>query len=777
MKKILFLSILLFSIKISFAQTSITGKVSNENAEELIGVNISVPSISGLGAITDIDGSYTLVLTEGCKDIRFQYIGYKDHIENICLEQNETQILNIVLQEDSEVLGTVVVSAGKFEQALEEVTVSMDVIKPALIENKSSASLDRTLNQSPSVHVVDGQANIRSGSGWSYGAGSRVMVMMDGMPLMGGDQGNVEWHLIPMENISQIEVIKGASSVLFGSSALNGTINIRTAYPTSEPLNKLNIIHSTYGKPNREELHWYKNGYTSSSNISFLHSHKKDNKDFVLGTNLMYDGGFMYRVYSKRARINASLTNYSKKVEGLSYGIKTNIMRSKIGDAIIWEHDSLAYMALDDDPGYRNNSYISIDPFITFNNPEKGIKHSINSRYYRINFYKAYTDSIQFSDQEAKRYSNVYFLDYQIQKQRKEFLTLTSGYTYKYSDGQDMVIYGNHYNVNHSLYSQADIKYKNINLSLGARHEHFNDEGVHSNKTIFRSGINYKVGKATYLRGSYGEGVRFPSIVEKFVTFNTGPVYIYPNEDIEAETGWSSEIGLKQGIKIGKWKGFIDLAGFVMEYNNMLEFSFGKWGPSNEGLAGLGFKSINIGNTRIEGLEISMAGEGKIGQTELTIMGSYTYTSPYIEDIHNVYDEYITISGDDTIINPVSYATTSLDTSGVLKYRYEHLAKLDVNIERNRFSVGFSLRYNGAMKNIDAIFVDPVLFEPSLGTLSSWNRLNKDVTIFDARIAYDLTENSRISFNVDNLFNTEFLLRPAALGRPRTYSILYKIVF
>ena len=209
----------------------------------------------------------------------------------------------------------------------------------------------------------------------------------------------------------------------------------------------------------------------------------------------------------------------------------------------------------------------------------------------------------------------------------------------------------------------------------------------------------------------------------------------------------------------------------------MLEFSFGKWGPSNEGLAGLGFKSINIGNTRIEGLEISMAGEGKIGQTELTIMGSYTYTSPYIEDIHNVYDEYIIISGDDTIINPVSYATTSLDTSGVLKYRYEHLAKLDVNIERNRFSGGFSLRYNGAMKNIDAIFVDPVLFEPLLGTLSSWNRLNKDVTIFDARIAYDLTENSRISFNVDNLFNTEFLLRPAALGRPRTYSILYKIVF
>ena len=127
----------------------------------------------------------------------------------MCLEQNKNLNLDVSLVEASEVLGTVVISAGKFEQKLEEVTVSMDVIKPALIENKTATSLDRTMNQSPSVHIVDGQANIRSGSGWSYGAGSRVMVMVDGMPLMNGDQGGVEWQLVPMENISQIEVIKG----------------------------------------------------------------------------------------------------------------------------------------------------------------------------------------------------------------------------------------------------------------------------------------------------------------------------------------------------------------------------------------------------------------------------------------------------------------------------------------------------------------------------------------------------------------------------------------
>ena len=117
--------------------------------------------------------------------------------------------LDVSLIESSEVLGTVVISAGKFEQKLEEVTVSMDVIKPALIENKSATSLDRTMNQSPSVHIVDGQANIRSGSGWSYGAGSRVMVMVDGMPLMNGDQGGVEWQLVPWKTFHKLKSLKG----------------------------------------------------------------------------------------------------------------------------------------------------------------------------------------------------------------------------------------------------------------------------------------------------------------------------------------------------------------------------------------------------------------------------------------------------------------------------------------------------------------------------------------------------------------------------------------
>jgi len=789
MKKIILLLVLLIiSMSYTWAQNTVSGKVTSQNNEELIGVNISVKDISGIGTSTDFNGDYQISLPQGCHDLLFQYIGYKDLLKNVCLAQNKNLNIDVSLEEASEVLGTVVISAGKFEQKLEEVTVSMDVIKPALIENKTATSLDRTMNQSPSVHIVDGQANIRSGSGWSYGAGSRVMVMVDGMPLMNGDQGGVEWQLVPMENISQIEVIKGASSVLFGSSALNGTINIRTAYPTSEPINKLMITHTVYGEPRREGLHWYNGDVQDSNNYSFLHAHKNKHSDFVLGLNLFNDAGFQEGVTSKRARININKTFYSKNIPGLQYGIKTNFMRSNIGDAIMWMHDTLAYTPLDNDPGFYNNGYVMIDPFMSYHNEEKNIKYIINSRYFH-KFYGPFDDETlgQIISTDSTTFSRVAFSDFQVQKIYKEGLSSTSGYTLKIEQGSDQDVYGNHVNINNSLYTQVDYKKDRLNLSFGGRYEHFQDARNTISKPIFRGGANYRVGLATFLRASFGQGIRFPSMLERYVNYETGPMTIFPNENLTPETGWSSELGIKQVVKIGEWKGFIDVAAFMMQYNDMMEFSFGKWGADDEGqLFGFGFKSVNIGNSRIEGVEVSIAGEGQIGKTKIQLLGGYTYTNPYIEDTHQQYDEFITYKTEfnpdlgtmDTLAvsNPVSYLTTSSDTSGVLKYRYKHLAKFDINIERNRTVTGFSLRFNSKMDNIDIAFIEP-LFDLYLGTTSAWERLNKNCVMVDYRIGYDITEDARISFNIDNIFNTEQSLRPAALSAPRTYSVLLKLLF
>ena len=81
----------------TFAQNIVSGKVTSQNNEELIGVNISVKDISGLGTSTDFNGDFQINLPEGCHDLLFQYIGYKDLLKNVCLEQNKNLNLTFPL--------------------------------------------------------------------------------------------------------------------------------------------------------------------------------------------------------------------------------------------------------------------------------------------------------------------------------------------------------------------------------------------------------------------------------------------------------------------------------------------------------------------------------------------------------------------------------------------------------------------------------------------------------------------------------------------------------
>ena len=237
-KACIFLLLNLLIIVTTNAQ-KISGKIIDAVTKEaLIGANVV---IYGGGTSTDIDGKYQLQLQkEGEQKITFKYIGYSEITKSIISQKNQNIILDIELKPSAEQLSTVVVSAGRFEQKIEEITVSMEVIKPSLIENKNTTNIQTAVDQIPGVNITDGQANIRGGSGWSYGAGTRVLVMVDDMPLISGDAGQAQWSLIATENINQVEIIKGAASALYGSSALNGIINIRTAFPSQREIEHIN---------------------------------------------------------------------------------------------------------------------------------------------------------------------------------------------------------------------------------------------------------------------------------------------------------------------------------------------------------------------------------------------------------------------------------------------------------------------------------------------------------------------------------------------------------
>ena len=86
------------------------------------------------------------------------------------LTDNQLVELNVFLELEAKALDAVVVSASRFEQKISEVTVSMEIIQPALIESNNITSLEEAV-QIPGVFIIDNQMSIRGGSGYAYGVG------------------------------------------------------------------------------------------------------------------------------------------------------------------------------------------------------------------------------------------------------------------------------------------------------------------------------------------------------------------------------------------------------------------------------------------------------------------------------------------------------------------------------------------------------------------------------------------------------------------------------
>ena len=176
-------------------------------------------------------------------------------------------------------------------------------------------------------------------------------------------------------------------------------------------------------------------------------------------------------------------------------------------------------------------------------------------------------------------------------------------------------------------------------LAGGARYEHFSVNGTGAGKPVFRLGANYQVAEATFLRSSFGQGFRFPTIAERYIRTGLGALQIYPNEELRPEFSWSAEVALKQGFafkntRIGDIVGFFDLALFRQDYEDFIEFTFGQWGPdegevpSIDNVFGLGFMSANTGGSSVTGAETSITGRWTTRKFQADFITGYTYTNP-----------------------------------------------------------------------------------------------------------------------------------------------------
>ena len=812
--------ILLFVFQ-SFAQDVVlSGTIKDKETNEPL-VGASVVTEGGTGVTTDLDGKYRISLPKGVHNLRYSFIGYRPKLKQVDLSSGAPLTIDVNLSMKAEQLDFVVVSASQYEKSIAEETVSMEVVSKELIQNTNATDLGDAIDKTPGVTIQDSQVSIRGGSSWSYGVGTRTAVMQDGVSLMSADLGEAQLTQAPIENVEQIEVIKGASSVVYGSSALNGVVNVITAWPKSaEPKTQVTVFQMLYDNPPKplndsistryrdtigspwidtviptpaDTLQWWdESDVRGSSGISINHSRKIKNVDLIVGANFFRHRSFLQAADELRGGFNFKTRVHDKKRPGLNYGVNGNI---------VFEEAGRFFLAVNPNEGALRSAVPSFDRYLRFNvdphvhsTSEKGFKHSLESRYMYIMRISSNTITTPHA------ISHQLMGNYQFQKLWKKW-SVTSGVPLNIGVSKSNLYTGTRITYSGALYVQGEFKHewnskrdtlrigsKTTNRSLsavaGLRYEIIGiDDFTETSRPVFRSGLNYQAARGTFIRASFGQSYRLPTVAERYLSDDlSGLVQVIPNRELVAESGLSAEIGLKQAVKVSKWMAYVDFAIFYQQYKDLVEYGFVNRGSADSlftdvpDAIAIGLYPQNVSNALVGGYELGLASQGKIGPIGINALVGYTYNYPVNLDSAKSFgaEQYLS-----DFFSRMFRRLSAEESQYLLKIRPRHLVKGDVQLSYKGASFGVTIVYGSYPENIpvtESLAVD--LISGEIGATERYGKAHeKGDFVMNLRASYQLLKQLKVTFIVNNLTNRIYSFRPSKVEPIRNFTLQLRANF
>jgi len=304
-----------------YAQTTVSGKVSDESGLPIPGVSISVKGLQGFGTVTNSEGAYTISISEREAVLVFSFIGY------LTKEVNTTgrSSIDVILNQDMQMLDDIVV-VGYGTQRKSDVTSSISRVDGRDIENASVSNVAMALQgRAPGVEVISNGTPGRTPNIRIRGMGSlsatNPLVVLDGVPV----EMDVFSQLAPAE-IQSIEILKDAASgAIYGTRAANGVILVTTLtakknQKTALKLNSsggVNSVISRYDVLNAEDLFTLKresftnDGLTIPANSpwgnQYYNTTRTNWQDEFFQNGLFQDYNMTISSGSEKSTINASL--------------------------------------------------------------------------------------------------------------------------------------------------------------------------------------------------------------------------------------------------------------------------------------------------------------------------------------------------------------------------------------------------------------------------------------------------------------------------------------
>lgn len=554
------------------AETTVTGTVTDSaTGAPLAGVAVSVAG-TRLRAVTDFGGRYRVEgVPEGTASLTFERVGYLQASHTVEVGPGGAVSLGVVLVATPVYMDQLVVTASKGEDEQRQSTQTLNALTATDFDTLDVETLSDGLDFLPSITTFPNQVSIRGSEGLTRDSISRVLLLVDGIPLVPADNIGIPIEMIPPEIIQRVEVLKGPGSALYGPSAMAGVVNVITREPSIEPWTTADLYFGIFDDP--KEQSWKAARETQSFfGLSATHSGRLGERVNGL-LSVRHDGsdGYQERASSDETLIYSSL----------AYNRDRSQFRLLLGYT---DQDRLEfYNWQDKDHPFIEGNFPPEWQWELFKNRWVGgglwsqalserVYYTARGRYYRVRHTDDFVNtadvgqSFHFQDSDAELLG----LDLTSWFDVGNRLSTSLGLDLQ-DDSMESDVFGPHGSETVAPYLQFSYAMApRVQLEAGLRHDRDKEDELDAvARTSPNAGVTIDFGRYGALRAFYGEGFILPGL-DRFLeeTQVTPTVIVRGAPDLQPEESRSVEIGYS-------WSRadrlFANLAAFYTWYDNLIQ--------------------------------------------------------------------------------------------------------------------------------------------------------------------------------------------------------------
>ncbi len=546
------------------AQTAVVyGTVRDSTGRPLPHALVRVPG-GPQNAYTDSAGAYRLAdVPRGAVTVRVELIGFAArsdtlHVAADSLRHDVTlhRLPGVLLDDlprrqpdaarlDTFLIAPVVVTAAKRSQLLEDAFTTVALVEAEQLERRAVNTVDEAIDKAPGVQLLNGQVNIRGSTGYVQGLGSRVLLLVDGVPANQGDRGGINWDLVPLANVARVEIVKGSGSALYGSAALGGVVNVITRDLADRTHALVRITGGVFADPPYPEWSFRADpGLQQRVDVSV--SRPLGPVTAGLGAGFQHSDG--YREQDARDRWNLSGKGRWRSAD----------LRTSVDLSAAWTRDAYevplqwcvsggcdtggqSYQPFRVDTaglGDRTVSYKGYAQAVVRRTPSERLQWLVRGSWLRTRFTDYHRSGDDFS--AANRFGVE--VRGAVQPPGERIVT-TVGVEATVADVSSNIFSGDHTQGEYAAYGESERRFGDARVTAGARMDFLATDGGGLTGVLSpRLGAVLQSG-AGATRLSVGRGFRAPSIAERFVATVVSGFRVLPNPALQPETAWSFEVG------------------------------------------------------------------------------------------------------------------------------------------------------------------------------------------------------------------------------------------